>query len=299
MDDYGTGTPNTTQYRDQDDFFSLPGMLMLAVLTLVVLFALYFAYQSFYRLEFGISATALGVVGAITFFAANGFKIVSPGEALLLVFFGKYTGTVKEQGFYFFNPLLDFQRVSIKQLNRVTDILKINDATGNPIEVAATLSFSIEDVSKAAFAVEDYQAFVQNQCDASLRHVISKYPYDAEDGGFSLLKNPEDISAELCKELATDLQVAGIRVHYAKITHLAYASEIASAMLKRQQAQAIISARKKIVEGAVTMVESTLNELQKKGVVDMDSHEKATFVTNLMTVLVSEDKAQPVVNLKS
>ena len=206
---------------------------------------------------------------------------------------------MKDTGFFWFNPLYNGTSVTVKQVNRVTDVLKINDATGNPIEVAATITYSIHDVSKSVFAVESATTFVKNQCDASLRQVVSKYHYDSENhDDVTLRSNSSVVSEELKTTLAHDLQIAGIVVHNAKISHLAYAPEIASAMLKRQQAEAVIAARKKIVEGAVSMVEMAINDIETKGITKFNDDQKTHLVTNLMTVLVSEDKAQPVVNLK-
>lgn len=285
------------QFKDNEISNPIPGFVALfVILTMNVVFG----FLAISSLGGNIILFGLFVLlGLISLFLYSGLKTINPGEAVLLTFFGDYVGTVKQSGFFWFNVFYNVQNATVKQVNRVTEVLKINDASGNPIEVAATISYSINDVAKSIFAVENTNNFVKNQCDASLRQVVSKYHYDSEDHSETTLRsNSQIVSEELKKTLAQDLQIAGIVVHNAKLSHLAYAPEIASAMLRRQQAEAVISARKKIVEGAVSMVEMAIKEIEEKDIAVFSPEQKTQLVNNLMTVLVSEDKAQPVVTLK-
>lgn len=288
----------TNQFKDVElsrltsGFSALFGIICINIL--LIYFSLCYIGKN--NIIFGL----FSFLNVISLFLYTGLKIIDPGEAILLTFFGNYVGTVKKSGFFWFNIFYNVHTASIKQVNRVTEVLKINDASGNPIEVAATVSYSIFDVSKSLFAVEDKSHFVKNQSDASLRQVVSKYHYDSENIEEITLRSKSDhVSEELQKTLSHDLQIAGIVVHSAKLSHLAYAPEIASAMLKRQQAEAIISARKKIVEGAVSMVEMAIKEIEERKIAMFSNDQKTQLVTNLMTVLVSEDKAQTVVSLKT
>lgn len=286
------------QFKDNEISNPIPGFVALfVILTMNVVFG----FLAISSLGGNIIFSGLFVLlGLISLFLYSGLKTINPGEAVLLTFFGDYVGTVKQSGFFWFNVFYNVQNATVKQVNRVTEVLKINDASGNPIEVAATISYSINDVAKSIFAVENTNNFVKNQCDASLRQVVSKYHYDSEDHSETTLRsNSQIVSEELKKTLAQDLQIAGIVVHNAKLSHLAYAPEIASAMLRRQQAEAVISARKKIVEGAVSMVEMAIKEIEEKDIAVFSPEQKTQLVNNLMTVLVSEDKAQPVVTLKN
>lgn len=290
-------TNQTTQFKDVEIANPTSGFMALILITLLILvcgaLALVFFGNSFF-----ISALFV-VIGVVSLFFYSGLTTINPGEAILLTYFGNYVGTVKKTGFFWFNVLYSSKKATVKQVNRVTEVLKINDASGNPIEVAATISYSISDVSKSVFAVENTNTFVKNQCDASLRQVVSKYHYESEnDNEVTLRSNSLGVSDELKATLALDLQIAGIVVHNAKLSHLAYAPEIASAMLRRQQAEAVISARKKIVEGAVSMVEMAIKDIEEKDIATFSAEQKTQLVTNLMTVLVSEDKAQTVLNLK-
>lgn len=287
-----------TQFKDNDISSPIPGFIALFSILALQIASGFFAFYSLDKSFFMVAISAAVIV--VCFFLYSGLKTINPGEAVLVTCFGDYVGTVKQSGFFWFNVFYNVQNATIKQVNRVTEVLKINDASGNPIEVAATISYSISDVAKSVFAVENTTNFVKNQCDASLRQVVSKYHYDSEDHNeVTLRSNSQAISEELRKTLAQDLVIAGIVVHNAKLSHLAYAPEIASAMLRRQQAEAVISARKKIVEGAVSMVEMAIKEIEEKDIATFTAEQKTQLVTNLMTVLVSEDKAQPVVTLKN
>jgi regulator of protease activity HflC (stomatin/prohibitin superfamily) len=230
---------------------------------------------------------ATGLLGA-------GLFTVQPNEARVLVFLGRYAGTVREPGFHFANPLAVRKRISLKVHNFNSDRLKVNEALGNPIEIAAVVVFRVLDTAKALFQVENYQAFVAIQSEAAIRALASRYPYDAE--GKSLRGNPEEIAEELKAEVEERLKVAGVEVLEARLIHLAYAPEVAQAMLRRQQALAVVAARRLIVEAAVGMVREALAGLEAAGL-PLDEERKAAMVNNLMVALVSEAQAQPVVNV--
>ncbi len=228
---------------------------------------------------------------------ASGIKIVKPNEAKVLLFFGKYLGTVIDSGIWFTVPLTISNKVSLKVRNFNSAKLKVNDIEGNPIEIAAVVVFKVVDTAKAVFDVDNYEEFVEIQSETALRHVAARYPYDNyENDGYSLRGNSEEIAAEIVKELQNRLEVAGVKVIEARITHLAYATEIASAMLQRQQANAILAARQKIVEGAVGMAQMAIETLQQNGTVELDAERKAAMINNLLVAIVSDNSAQPVIN---
>lgn len=229
----------------------------------------------------------------------GGFMVVQPNQARVLVFLGKYIGSVREDGWYWVNPFTSKKRISLKAHNFNSERLKVNDALGNPIEIAAVIVWRVIDSAKATFDVENYEQFVAIQSETAVRALASKYPYDAHEGEESLRGNPDEVGEELKRELHKRLEVAGVDVMEARISHLAYAPEIAQAMLRRQQAQAIISARQKIVEGAVGMVKQALEQLKSEGVVELDEERKAAMVNNLLVALVSESDATPVINTGS
>jgi regulator of protease activity HflC (stomatin/prohibitin superfamily) len=226
-----------------------------------------------------------------------GLTIVNPNEARVIQLFGVYKGTIKEQGLWWINPLTTRRRVSLRVRNFETDRLKVNDNHGNPIEIAAVVVWKVVETAEAIFEVNDYENFVHVQSESALRNLATTYPYDAhEEGQLSLRMSAGDIAVQLRHEIQERLSKAGVDVIEARISHLAYAPEIANAMLRRQQASAIIAARQKIVEGAVGMVEMALESLSAKHVVDLDEERKATMVSNLLVVLCSDRDAQPVVN---
>ena len=225
---------------------------------------------------------------------AAGLFTVQPNEAVALVFLGRYVGSVRDEGFHFANPLAQRKRVTLRVRNFTSDKLKVNDAHGNPIEIAAVVVWRVVDTAKALFQVENYQSFVTIQSEAAIRALASRYPYDAE--GKSLRGNPEEIAEELKGELQERLKVAGVEVLEARLTHLAYAPEIAQAMLRRQQALAVVAARKLIVEAATTMVKEALSGLEAQGI-PLDEERRAAMVNNLMVALVAEAQVQPVVNV--
>jgi regulator of protease activity HflC (stomatin/prohibitin superfamily) len=236
----------------------------------------------------------------VFFFALVGLYMVEPNQAAVLSLFGKYVGTVKEQGLRWNNPFFSKKKVSLRTRNFESGKLKVNDLEGSPIEIAAIVVWSVVDSAEAVFNVDDYESFVQIQSESALRAMATAYPYDQhEDGKISLRSHAGEIAKHLTEEIQEGLADAGIRVIEARISHLAYAPEIAQAMLQRQQASAIIAARTRIVEGAVSMVEMALSELSKRNVVDLDPERRAAMVSNLLVVLCGERGTQPIVNTGS
>lgn len=232
-------------------------------------------------------------------FLFKGITIVSPNQSVVCTFFGKYVGTTKENGLLFINPLYTKQRLSLRANNFESAKLKVNDKMGNPIEIAAVIVWQVKDTYKATFEVTSYDQYVKIQSESAVRHLASTCPYDHmedEHAGITLRDGGDQVTALLESELKDRLSAAGIAVMEARISHLAYAAEIAGAMLQRQQATAIVAARFKIVEGAVSMVELALEQLSKKNIVQLDEEKKAAMVSNLMVVLCGEKSATPVLN---
>ena len=232
-------------------------------------------------------------------FIVGGFMVLQPGEAGVLLLFGKYIGSVKESGFYWVFPLYTRRKISLRLQNLNGERIKVNDKAGNPIEIAAVMVWRVEDTFAASFEVENYQSYVRIQSESALRHMASTYPYDSweiGDAEITLRGNVDDVSKTLEGELKDRLSKAGVAVIEARLSHLSYAAEIAEAMLRRQQATAIVAARQKIVEGAVGMVRMALEQLKEENVVDLDEERKATMVSNLLVVLCSEHAVQPMVN---
>jgi hypothetical protein len=242
----------------------------------------------------------LGGISILAFvFFMKGLIIVNPNQARVLTFFGKYVGTVKANGLLWVNPFYSSYRISLRSQNLEGSPLKVNDKMGNPIEIAAVIVWQVSDTYKAAFEVADYNQYVKIQSEAAVRHLATSCPYDHmedEHADITLRDGGEQVNEMLEKELNERLAPAGIIIKEARISHLAYAPEIAGAMLQRQQATAIVSARFKIVEGAVGMVELALQMLSKKGIVQLDEEKKAAMVSNLMVVLCGEKAASPVLN---
>jgi regulator of protease activity HflC (stomatin/prohibitin superfamily) len=225
----------------------------------------------------------------------KGLFIVSPNEGKILTFFGNYTGTVREPGFWFANPFANKTGISLKVSNFQSPQLKVNDAHGNPIEIACIVVWRVTDTAKAAFDVQNYNEFVHIQAETALRHLASHFPYEPhEPGEVSLRSSPEKVGETLQSEVQERVRIAGIEIVEAQLSHLAYAPEIAQAMLRRQQAAAVIGARQMIVEGAVSMVEMALKKLEADNVVHLDEKNKSVMVNNLMIALVSESHIQPV-----
>ena len=272
-------------------------ILMLVSLALVVGSFPFFAAADAGRDELAAVGIALVLLGVLGF---SGLTIVSPGQTKVVQLFGRYLGTVRRTGFVMTVPLTTKKRVSVRVRNFETNELKVNDADGNPINIAAIVVWQVADTAKATFAVEDYADFVRVQSESALRHVAMAHPYDhADDGEQSLRGATEVVSAEIAAEVAERVVIAGVEVIEARISNLAYAPEIAQAMLQRQQAGAIIAARERIVEGAVSMVEDALSRLEADGVVSLDDERRAAMVSNLLVVLCGDSRATPVVNTGS
>jgi regulator of protease activity HflC (stomatin/prohibitin superfamily) len=237
------------------------------------------------------------VIGAAGLIALNGFFTVQPNQGVVLTLFGRYVGTVSRPGLRFANPFYSKKRVSLRVRNFETSKMKVNDREGNPIEIAAVVVWKVVDTAEAIFQVDNYENYVQVQSEAAVRNLASAYPYDAHDEQeVSLRGSTAEVAGRLKQEIQERLAVAGVEVLEARISYLAYAPEIAAAMLRRQQASAVIAARQKIVEGAVGMVEMALEMLAAKDVVRLDDERRAAMVQNLLVVLCSEAAAQPVLN---
>ena len=255
---------------------------------------------------FGIvNGSAVVIIGAVVaflvlFFLFFGVFVVNPNEARVLQLFGRYVGTVSDHGLRWANPLFSKKTISLRVRNFETDRSKVNDADGNPIEMAAVVVWKVVDTAEATFEVDDYVNFMHVQSESAVRNLATRYPYDTrDDAEVSLRGNTEEIAEQLQTEIQGRLQKAGLEVLEARITHLAYAPEIASSMLQRQQAGAIVEAKEKIVEGAVGMVQMALDSLSSRGIVDLDEERKATMVSNLLVVLCSDKGSQPVLNTGS
>ena len=273
------------------------GYLMLAVLTAA---QLGFAYLVFVAAKAGSVAgiVAAALASIVVLICWAGLFMVHPNEAKVLQLFGKYVGTCHDPGLRWANPFYAKEAVSTRVRNFESGQLKVNDANGSPIEIAAVVVWKVFDTAEALFEVDDYVNFVQIQSEAALRNLGTTYPYEPheDEGGLALRSNPVEIAQALREEIQERLAQAGVTVIEARISHLAYAPEIANAMLRRQQASAIIAARKQIVQGAVGMVHLALDELDEKDIVNLDEERKAAMVSNLLVVLCSDEAAQPVLN---
>ena len=269
------------------------GYLMLFVF--LILFFGSIAAMIIFKTPIFIITLLLGIVSVF------GFLMVQPNNSRVLLLFGKYVGTVKKNGFYWVNPFYTKKKISLRASNFDSERLKVNDKLGNPIMISTILVWRVQDTFKAAFDVDNFENFVRVQTDAAVRKLASMYPYDnfADEGhteDITLRSSVNEVSEALEKEIDERLSIAGIEVLEARIGYLAYAQEIANAMLKRQQATAIVAARHKIVEGAVSMVEMAIEELGKKQIVDLDDERKAAMVSNLMVILCGDKEASPVLN---
>jgi regulator of protease activity HflC (stomatin/prohibitin superfamily) len=278
---------------------SFNGYLML----LLMLFSIgWFALSMVPIIADDPNADFIGMVASIAvfLFISTGFYMIQPNQGVALTLFGAYKGTDRNEGLRWVWPWMTKAKVSLRANNLISEKIKVNDLRGNPIEIAAQVVWRVTDTAQALFDVDDYKAFVLAQIEAAVRTIGSRYPYDdIEHKEVTLRGNHDEVGAELRTVLMERLAVAGITVDECGFTHLAYAQEIAGAMLRRQQAEAVIAARKKLVEGAVTMVEMALHQLSDKGVVHLDDERKAAMVSNLMVVLCGERDAQPVVNAGS
>ncbi|MFI7402977.1 SPFH domain-containing protein [Streptomyces sp. NPDC049541] len=244
---------------------------------------------------------AFAAGGAVVLVAAvislRGLNTVAPGEARVVQLFGRYRGTIRQDGLRWVNPFTSRTKISTRVRNHETAVLKVNDAYGNPIELAAVVVWKVRDTAQATFEVDNYLEFVATQTEAAVRHIAIEYPYDAHDeGGLSLRGNAEEITEKLAAELHARVEAAGVQIIESRFTHLAYAPEIASAMLQRQQAGAVVAARRQIVDGAVGMVEAALARIAEQDIVELDEERKAAMVSNLMVVLCGDRAPQPVLN---
>lgn len=278
--------------------FSAPGLpvvvLFIAIAT-VTLFLFGGQLQKGDPQPFAVAATVI-VIGLLGFLAKGLFQ-VQPNQGQVVQLFGRYAGSVREAGLRWTNPFYSRRAISLRVRNFESGKLKVNDSDGNPIEIAAVVVWQVVDTAEAVFQVDDYENFVRIQSESALRQMAQSYPYDAHDSGKpSLRSHGDEVNAHLRDEIQTRLGKAGVEVIEARISHLAYAQEIAQAMLQRQQAGAIVAARERIVEGAVSMVEMALDELGKRGVVELDNERRAAMVSNLLVVLCGDRSTQPVVN---
>ncbi len=268
-------------------------LVVLPVLTLGVVYGFVQAAEA---------ENPVGIISSIVAFAIllicfKGFFMVAPNQSKVLQLFGTYVGSVRETGLRWANPFYSKETVSLRVRNFESEVLKVNDSSGNPIEIAAVVVWKVVDSAEAVFEVDDYVNYVHIQSEAALRNLATAHPYEAHDDDITALRSdPQDIAEKLKDEVQIRLGKAGVEVIEARISHLAYAPEIASAMLKRQQAQAVVAARMQIVDGAVGMVEMALKQLERDGIVDLDEERKAAMVSNLLVVLCGEENARPVVN---
>ena len=261
-------------------------------LELLLLLLIIFGFMRGLIVPSGVSLV-LFILGSV------GFTVVDPNQSCVMVLFGAYKGTIKTNGFYWVNPFFVRKKISLRARNFDSETIKVNDKLGNPIMIGLVLVWKVEETYKAAFGVDEYEHFVVVQSEAALRKLAGMYPYDNiedEKAKLTLRESTEEVNEQLEAEIKERLEIAGIQVIEARINHIAYAQEIAQAMLKRQQATAIVAARYKIVEGAVSMVEMALDQLSQKKIVDLDEEKKATMVSNLMVVLCGDKDATPIVN---
>ncbi len=252
----------------------------------------------FFSIKFNFLLVILTALIALIIFSS--ITIVQPNQARVVTFFGRYLGSIRENGLWMTVPLSARNVISLRVSNFNSKTLKVNDVEGNPVEIAAVVVFRVIDSARALFDVSNYEQFVEIQSETALRHVATKYPYDNfKEEGFSLRGNAEEVAAELTKELQERLALAGVEVMEARLTHLAYATEIASAMLQRQQAAAILAARQIIVDGAVGMAQMALQRLENDGVLELDHERKVSMINNLLVAIISERGAQPILNTGS
>lgn len=286
----------------EQPFRARPGlaMLLIGLPALLAAFVLFVVLAVNSRSELPtVFWGILAVVDLLAFLISlAGFSAVNPNEARVVQLFGRYLGTIHEPGLWWMNPFTSRTKVSVRVRNFESDKLKVNDREGNPIEIGAVVVWKVVDTAEAVFEVDDYEDYVQVQSEAALRSLATRYPYDdhADEPGISLRGNTPEVAERLKAEVQDRLNKAGVDVIEARISHLAYAQEIASAMLQRQQADAIIAARRKIVDGAVGMVEMALDQLAEHQVVALDEERKAAMISNLLVVLCSDRGTQPVVN---
>lgn len=266
--------------------YHLNGFIAVAIFVVVILLIL-----------FTVSDKTLAAVFAVPIALLARFKIIQPNTALVSTLFGHYSGVLSKQGFYWIVPFYSVQSVSLKTTNYVTPILKVNDVSGTPIDVAAAIVYRIDNPAAAVFDVEDVHGFMKTQSESALRTLVSHYPYAKQEGAESLGGHSVKILQEFRDRVQERVQMAGVYIEEARFTHLAYSPEIAQAMLRKQQAESVLIARQTLVKGAILMVEGTVKALESRNIVTMTSSEKSKLVTNMMTVLLSEESASPVVNV--
>lgn len=277
--------------------FHVNGYLGLLLTIIGALVGAWLVYQGS-RLQSMSLIVIGGLVLLVVFIACTSLTIIQPNEAKVLTFFGNYIGTIRDAGLFMTVPFTDKQRVSLRVCNFNSQILKVNDSKGNPVEIAAVIVYKVVDTSKALFSVDDYEQFVQIQSESAIRHVASEYPYDTfeNEDALTLRSNPTEVSDRLTAELQERLNVAGVKIIETRLTHLAYATEIASAMLQKQQSAAILSARKIIVEGAVSITEDAIDRLAKEANLNLTDEQRLQIINNIMVAIISERGTQPVIN---
>ncbi|HBF74727.1 MAG TPA: hypothetical protein DDW71_05660 [Lactobacillus sp.] len=277
----------------EKNVFHVNGYLGLIVAILLVLGGGWlFLLRSVFNITLGVILIFIALIGS------SSLTIIAPNEAKAMTFFGKYIGTIRTAGLFMTVPLTNKQSISLRVRNFNSNLLKVNDSRGNPVEIAAVIVFKVVDTSKALFDVDDYEQFVEIQSESAIRHVASEFPYDAfnEQETLTLRSNPTEVSNKLTAELQSRLQIAGVKVIETRLTHLAYATEIASAMLQRQQSSAILSARKIIVDGAVSITEDAIAKLEQDTDLKLTDDRKLQLINNVMVTIISERGTQPVIS---
>ncbi|MBS7576036.1 MULTISPECIES: SPFH domain-containing protein [unclassified Enterococcus] len=275
------------------------GLIILLLITLYGIYSIIMGAADDYQPE--VTKIIIGIVLLlIAYLFLTSMTVVSPNQAKVLTFFGKYLGTIRSNGLFMTVPLTNKRVISLKVRNFSTNTLKVNDIDGNPIDIAAVVVFKVVNTAKALFDVDYYDSFVEIQSETAVRHVATKYPYDSnDDAEITLRSNVEDISKELSQELQERLEVAGVEVIDVRISHLAYATEIAGAMLQKQQAKAVLSARQLIVEGAVSMTQSAIEQMENSGKLELSPDAKVQLVNNLLVSIISDKGAQPIISTDS
>ena len=277
--------------------FHVNGYLGLLGAIIIGLISLWLMFVGFTR-NFPVLLTIGIILFLIVILFSTSLTIIQPNEAKVLTFFGNYIGTIRDAGLFMTVPFTNKETVSLRVCNFNSQILKVNDSKGNPVEIAAVIVYKVVDTAKALFSVDDYEQFVQIQSESAVRHVASEYPYDSfeDQDAITLRGNPTEVSERLTAELQERLNVAGVKIIETRLTHLAYATEIASAMLQKQQSSAILSARKIIVEGAVSITEEAIDRLSKEANLDLTDEQRLQIINNIMVAIISERGTQPVIN---
>lgn len=277
--------------------FHVNGYLGLLGAIIIGLISLWLMFVGFTR-NFPVVLTIGIILFLIVILFSTSLTIIQPNEAKVLTFFGNYIGTIRDAGLFMTVPFTNKETVSLRVCNFNSQILKVNDSKGNPVEIAAVIVYKVVDTAKALFSVDDYEEFVQIQSESAVRHVASEYPYDSfeDQDAITLRGNPTEVSERLTAELQERLNVAGVKIIETRLTHLAYATEIASAMLQKQQSSAILSARKIIVEGAVSITEEAIERLSKEANLDLTDEQRLQIINNIMVAIISERGTQPVIN---